>query len=608
MTGLEPESEKDVQRRITVAYVVIWATFFLIVLRLWQLQIIGGDEYRDLSRNNRMRIQRIPASRGIIFDRFDRILVDNRPSFNVSVVPQDLARPAETLDQLSSLLKVSEVELKETMEKRRGRPPFKPVTLKADVSRELLGMVSMRQLDLPGVVIEVVPTRHYLFGDFASHLLGYLGEVGQKELGQRGRHFYRPGDMIGRYGVEERTERALRGTAGTYQIEVDALGHKINVVRGIEPYPGDNCHVTIDADIQRVAEETLGDRAGAVVALSPKGGEILAMVSHLSFDPNLFSQGISAQDWRDLVENPLHPLWNKAIQGQVPPGSIFKVVSVVAGLEEGLIAPEATVTCRGRFRLGNRVFRCWKKEGHGTVDLEKAVVESCDVYFYRLALDLGVERLADYAERFGLGKPTGIELAGENGGLVPTPEWKKKSFGTDWQKGETILMGIGQSFLAVTPLQMVNLYAALGNGGILYKPRYVKGVSTPEGQTRAIGEPWIIGRIPASDETISTVVDCLQKVVEEPGGTGRSARIPGFRVAGKTGTAQVVSNVGSVREEDLPPDLRAHAWFVAFAPAEEAEIAVAVMVEHGGHGATTAAPIARAVIKKFLEKREEGHV
>lgn len=599
--------DRQLQTRMRVAYFIVVFIFGLLCLRLWYLQIIGGAHYRKLSENNRIRIQKITAPRGLILDVRGSVLAGNRPSFDICLVPQDTSQPEVVLERLADLLDSDLSQLKKVVARSVGRPPFEPIKLLTDVSRDTVGLVLTHKLDLPGVAVESVPVRYYPHETLACHLLGHLGEIGPQELNRPQFSHYEMRDFIGKSGMEQTVEAQLKGTNGGYQAVVDAAGYKINIMGQLDPIPAHNVILTIIADLQKTAEEALGGRPGAVVVLDPRNGRVLTMVSSPAFNPNLFSRGISSPDWDLLINNPDHPLVNRCIQGLHPPGSTYKLITAAAALEEGLVTPETNFFCNGSFRCGNRSYGCWKKSGHGRVNLMKGLVESCDVYFYNLGSALGPDLLAKYARGFGLGVPTGIALSDEKPGLIPTSSWYQGRYGIPWQAGESLSIAIGQGANQVTPLQLVLAYASIANGGILYRPLCIDRIANVEGRTLKRFPPIIQGKVPLSAENRNLLRDCLFRAVNAPSGTGWNARIPGVDVAGKTGTAQVIS----IHRGKSPPSGRRfldHAWFVAFAPQEEARIAVAVLVEHGGHGGSVAAPIAKKVILKFLELEGAGYV
>ncbi len=594
------QGTEDLKRRYRTFLAVGLLGFLVLGLRLWHLQIIGGEEFSRLSKHNRIRIREIPASRGMILDQRGRILVDNRPSFEVFLVPEDIVDIEKMAEFLYRILDIKPDEVNKKLEISNHRPPFKPVRIQSDINRFHLALLETHKLDLPGLIVDVAPRRAYTYGTMGSHLLGHLGEIDSRELMHNQFKDYQMGDLIGKYGVEQKWELFLKGIDGGRQVEVDALGREIKVLQQVESHPGNNVYLTIDIELQMACEHLLREKQGVIVAMNPQDGHILAMVSHPPFDPSLFAGGINHSDWEALIQNPFHPLQNRAIQGQYAPGSVFKIITMAAGLEEGVISPQEVLHCQGSYRFGNRSYRCWKKGGHGKVKLHRALVESCDIFFYQVGQRLGIDTLAKYAKGFGLGKPTGIILRDEKSGLIPTSEWKKKAYGEVWYEGETLSCAIGQGFVLVTPLQLLNVISSLANGGILYRPQIVERIERTNGKVIKSYPSAPIGKIPLCQENLQLIRHALYGVVYEPHGTGRSARIKGVDLAGKTGTAQVIGLREDVKEEDLPHEYRDHAWFVAYAPVENPIISVAVLVEHGGHGASAAAPIAREVMKKYF--------
>jgi penicillin-binding protein 2 len=468
-------------------------------------------------------------------------------------------------------------------------------------------MVETRRLDLPGVMVDVVIRRNYPYGNLASHLIGYLGEISQEELDREEFISHKIGYLIGKYGIEQKFELDLMGENGGRQLEVNALGRKIRVLENLEPNPGNNLFLTLDLELQKAADEAMAGKRGAVVAMDPQSGDILALVSKPDFDPNLFARGISPENWKTLIENPAHPLQNRAIQGQYPPGSVFKIITAIAGLEEKLITPETLFHCSGVLPFGDREYQCWKKEeGHGLISLKRAIVESCDVYFYQLGLRLGVDRIAKYALGMGLGRITGFPLGQEKPGLVPTSAWKMRRFGIPWQAGENLSTAIGQGYNLVTPLQIATTLSALGNGGKLYQPRIVQLIKAPQGEVIREFPPLLSKELHISPETLEFIREALWGAVNSPNGTGSRARIEGLDVAGKTGTAQLIQRREG-RTEPLSPELEDHAWFACFAPARQPQITVVALIEHGGHGGAAAAPVARKVLENYYRRMKGFH-
>ena len=591
------------RHRLSGSVIFVLAFFLVLGARLYYLQVVKGAEFRRLSQNNCVRLRSIPPPRGLIFDRTGRLVVDNRPSFNVSIVPEDADDPEGVVETLAALLDQDVETLLARLEARRGGALFKPILLKRDLSRDSVAVVEAHKLDLPGVIITVEPMRHYIEGEGACHLIGYLGEISEAELNSGDYPETRNGDFIGRFGIEKSYEADFRGKPGRKQVQVNALGQVTRVLKTLPAQPGKNSYLALDLALQRRAEEMFQEKVGAAVALDPTNGHVLAMVSRPPFDPNAFVEGMSAEAWKALASNPFHPMRNKAIQAQYPPGSTYKIITVAAGLEEGVIEDDTQHFCPGHYRYGNRTYRCWKRGGHGSVELIQAIAQSCDVFFYKVGEQLGVDALAEYAGGFGLGRPTGVDLDNEVSGLVPTQAWKLRKVGVPWQRGETLSVAIGQGFNLVTPIQMASLVAAVANGGVIYKPLLVERIEDVNTGEVAVIESQDMGRLPVSDETLERIREGLVAVVDSRRGTGRIADIAGVSVAGKTGTAQVVAmgeRPDTDEEEKTPFRFRDHAWFVAFAPVEAPRIAVAVLVEHGGHGGSTAGPIAREMMETYL--------
>lgn len=591
---------------LVYANIVIMVVFSLVFSRLWYLQIIKGEYFKNLSKNNRIRIQELPAPRGVLYDREGTPLVDSFPSFDVSLFRQDVPDVQVLIPVLSRALAMDSEKLQAKLNAAKGSPPSQPLTVKADITRQELAMVETRRLDLPGVMVDVVIRRNYPYGNLASHLIGYLGEINQEELDREEFISHKIGYLIGKYGIEQKFELDLMGENGGRQLEVNALGRKIRVLENLEPNPGNNLFLTLDLELQKAADEAMAGKRGAVVAMDPQSGDILALVSKPDFDPNLFARGISPENWKSLVENPAHPLQNRATQGQYPPGSVFKIITAIAGLEEKLITPETTFHCSGVLPFGDREYQCWKKEGHGSINLQRAIVESCDVYFYQLGLRLGVDRIAKYALAMGLGRITGFSLGQERPGLIPTSAWKMKRFGTPWQAGENLSTAIGQGYNLATPLQIAATLSAVANGGKFYQPRIVQFIKTPQGEVIKEFPPLLSKQLHISPETLEFIREALWGVVNSPSGTGGKARIEGFDVAGKTGTAQLIQR----REGRIEPsslELQDHAWFACFAPAHHPRISVVALIEHGGHGGAAAAPIARKVLENYYLRMKGIH-
>ena len=597
----------ELRRRSQLLFIFIAVAFLGLITRLVFLQIVEGERFTYLSENNRIRIKRVPGTRGMIFDREGQLLVDSRPSFDLIFVPEDSERPETTLKLLAGYLRRDPIELLKTFEENKNRAAFDELVLGRDIDWPAVVAVETHQLELPGVSLRARPRRNYSDGPMAAHVLGYLGEINQKQLKLLKDQGYVLGDEIGQYGLERRWEELLRGQSGGQQVEVDALGRRVRVLHEVTDVPGYTVHLTLDRQLQETAYEALKGKEGTIVALDVHSGAILALASTPAFDPNTFARGIKADEWSGLIKDQLRPLSNRATQGQYPPGSTFKIVMSIAGLEEGVIQPESFIQDPGFYSFGNRSFRDWKKGGHGAVNLHRAIVESCDTYFYQLGPKLGIDRIAKWANAFGLGEKTGIALDDERSGTIPSTEWKRKRYRQPWFPGETVSVAIGQGYVTVTPLQLANMMAAVANGGKLYRPYVVNKVESVDGATVREYGPEVIRTIELKPDTLKRVRAALADVVSAPHGTGAAARSQVVSIAGKTGTAQVVEMKGGyVKTEQLAYFNRDHAWFVSYAPVENPQIAIAVLVEHGGHGGDAAAPMAKKVFEKFIEVQKQS--
>jgi penicillin-binding protein 2 len=591
--------DDDGSRRLIGLSVGAVVMFFLILSRLWYLQVIDTDNLLDQSESNRLRFVPVAAPRGAIVDRNGKVLVSNTPSFSVAVIPQDVKNKELLVDNLSRYLSLDRKEIVDKWTKGQGRAKYYPLVVASGISRDQMEFLEENRLALSGVNIEMKPVRAYSNGMLAAHLLGYLGELSEDDLNSDRYKDYNPGDYTGKSGIEKSWEEYLHGTDGGRQIEVDARGRFLRTVDESSSSTGHTVMLTIDLDMQKAAEQALGDRAGAAVAMDVNTGEILAFASSPNFDPELFTGRMPPDKWKEYLEDKRHPLENKALKGMYPPGSTFKIITAIAGLEQGVVDEHSAVDCPGYYKFGNSTFKCWDKRGHGHVELRKALRESCDVYFYKLAERLGVNRIAAYAKRFGLGAPLGVGLDNEKGGVIPTEQWKLKRFGKKWYSGETLSVGIGQGYVLTTPVQLASMIATVANEGTVYQPHLVRRIVDSEGRTLKEFQPQVISRTGIKPRTFKLVKDGLFAVVNEPHGTGAMARLSEVTVAGKTGSSQVVKLRDS--KGGVPYQFRDHALFVAFAPYDKPEIAVAVIVEHGEHGASAAAPVAGSVLRAYFE-------
>ena len=604
---IDVEELNQLKKRTDAATLVIIFFILIILARLWFLQIHYGSKYRELADNNRVRMLDVVAPRGTILDREGRTIITNRPSFNIIWVKEDSPDPDEIIKKLSRIFNEEIAVLLKRVREAADNPRHIPIMLKEDIDWKTLVYIENNHYELPGVRIEVLPRRDYLFNDLGSHMIGYLGQINMKELEERKGANYQSGDLLGKRGFEKLYEDELRGEKGTMYMEVDAHGFEQHQLKGKEPLSGNDLQLTIDLDLQLEAEKAIAGRAGAVVAMDVQSGRILAFASAPPVHLEDFVGGISTKNWQGLLNNIKRPLVHKTIQGQYPPGSTYKIVTALAGLSKGVITPNTVYYCSGSMRFGNRRYGCWKEGGHGPVSLHRALAESCDVYFYKVGLKVGVDSLAEYANRMGLGHKTGIDFEYEKSGLIPTAAWKKLAKGVSWQEGETLSIAIGQGFNLVTPLQVCQMTSALANGGILYKPFLIEKIIDPEGHVIKGFEPIIDVELIGMEKNFELIGKGLVGAVNDRHGTGKAARLKDITVAGKTGTAQVVTmeKYKEVDEEDVKYKHRDHAWFTSFAPAENPEIAVTVLVEHGGHGGSAAAPVAKKILERYFAKKVE---
>jgi len=611
---LSNTSDGPVQLRIWPMVIIVVAIFVLFIGRLFQLQILEGEALASRSRANSVRTIRLEAQRGSIVDREGRTIAASRPAYGIDLIPYEIQNPWRTYSVLGAILGRDPVEIASQVGQPRGRWRFKPVSLSKDLAPEERAKIAAHRYAMPGVELYQKPLRDYVYQALASQLLGTIGEIDAAELATDAFSNYLSGETIGKTGIEAANELHLRGRAGGVNLVVDVAGREIDEIDRREPTPGGRLVLSLDLDLQRVAEDSFRsddpeepDKMGALVALDPRNGDVLALVSAPSYDANAFAGGIDRTTWRALNLDDWRPLRNRAIAGVYPPGSTYKAIVAAAGLAEGVIDAETEVLCPGHFRLGRRVYRCWKRGGHGPVNLESALAESCDVYFYELGKTLGVETLARYARLFGLGSATGIDIRGEVNGLVPTPEWKMRTRGERWIGGETISLSIGQGANLTTPIQLAVAYAAIVNGGRIIQPRVVLRRETWDGVVIEETPTVVRAENIIAQPILEMVKTGLERVVMDPSGTGRRARVPGIIVGGKSGTTQVVSLdlVEGLEREEIPLRYRDHALFVAFAPVESPEIVVAAIAEHaGGGGGAVAAPMVQKVLAKYFQKTE----
>jgi penicillin-binding protein 2 len=607
--SLPQENLKKIQRRIVFLLIAMGIGFSGILFRSWTLQITEGSFYQEQSESNRIREVFIQPRRGKVYDRNGVILVNNVPGFTLYLIPEDIKDHDYVIRKISEILNFSVDEIENKIAQRQSSP-YLPVKIKDGLTLKEVVLFEEDQLNLAGLKIEVEYQRNYVFGKLGAHVLGYVSEINEKQMDSSEYENLPPGTLIGQYGIEKKYDQYLRGEPGEKGIEVDALGHEIKILDIKEPEGSKDLYLTIDFETQKAAEDSLGEEVGAIVAMDPETGDILAMTSHPGFDPQSLSERISQKEWDALLKDPFKPLNNRAIQGLYPPGSVFKILMSIAALESNQLDPSKYVSCQGALQFGKRFFRDWKKGGHGAVDLHRSIVESCDVYFYKLGEQLGIDLIAEEAHRFGLGHSTGIDLPSEKDGIIPSSEWKLKTRNEQWFPGETLSVAIGQGYVNFTPLQAAYMMSQVANGGYRYKPRLLKEAYDRQSGKREVFPPVLLETHEISSRTLKIVREALRGVVHEPHGTAASAKSEYFETAGKTGTAQVIAAKagfgGNINSKTLPKFLQDHAWFVAYAPYDHPKIVVAVLVEHGGHGGSTAAPLAKRVFEAYLTKKKEG--
>ena len=598
-------------QRIIVAAIILVLLTIILLLRQSYLQIINLSHYSLLSENNRVNILPIPPTRGLIYDRNGILLAQNLPSFTLELVPEHIKDLEQTLKTLGQLINIREQDIVRFNKNRKRKRRFEGIPLRFRLNDEEVARIAVNQYRMPGVEIHATLTRHYPLGKLAVHAVGYVSRINENELRKLDESNYTGTSYIGKVGIEKSYEDLLHGTVGFQSVETNAQGRILRVLERKLPVPGKNLYMNLDVKLQSIAEKGFIDKSGyqqpgSLVAIDPRDGAVLAFASLPTFDPNLFVNGIDSKNYNRLRDSPDRPLFNRALRGQYPPGSTIKPFIGLAGLEKEEIQPQQSVNCPGWYTLKNdpRRYRDWKKEGHRHTDLTKAITESCDVYFYDLSLSLGIDNIHEFLAQFGLGERTGIDIEGEKSGLLPSAEWKRRTRQLPWFPGETLITGIGQGFMLTTPLQLSSITATISRKGIRMRPRMLYAIEAPETNEFTTLSPITIEPAAvAKEENWNTIIHAMQQVIHSAHGTARriSHNLP-FNIAGKTGTAQVfgIKQDEEYVEEDIKKKLRDHALFVGFAPVEEAQIAISVIVENGGSGGATAAPIARKVMDKYL--------
>lgn len=599
-------------KRLYIALIIFFLLQGGLALRLWYLQVLKGKDFAVASERNRVREVTKPAPRGLIYDRSGLVMLANRPFFDLVIIPQYLQDPEKTLAIVADLFHIPLDAIQRRLTETQGIPHFIPRRIKRNLTLHEVAMVESNKFFLPGVDVDIAPRRDYGRNE-SAHLFGYLGEVTSKELdalnAQSKDNPYRIGSIVGKQGVEKKFERYLKGVEGKEHLQVDAFGRlqstgslDTSVYGRSQARRGSDIYLTVDSHLQKAATEAFRNKNGALVAINPQTGEILAYVSHPNFNLALYQDGLSSEDWQQLITNPFKPLLDKVTGGAYPPGSTYKIITALAALEENVVGPDRAFFCNGAFTLGSGRWRCYKKEGHGWVNMRRALEVSCDVYFYQLGNLLGAQRMAKWSRLFGLGEKTGLDVNLEAAGIVPTPEWKLKNKGAPWTQGDTINASIGQGFNLTTPLQVVNMFAAMANGGRLYRPYILKKIVDDAGKTIGEEQPYLVRKIPMNPRNMELINRALFDVVQGSG-TGQKARVPGFAVAGKTGTSQTSALRKAKEMEDVGFMLRDHAWFAAsssLTTRDPPEITVVAISEYDGQGGgSQAAPIVQKVIEAY---------
>jgi len=592
---LQQETNKQaILQRLNVFRYPVLIIFLILIARLWQLQIIQGGEYAIKAENNRVRTIELTAPRGTITDRNGIPLAENRSSFTVLLYRESIKDEDATIRFLNEKLSVNSEDVKSELTDSRKTGLFRPITVKEDAGLEDISIIEAHRRDYPEIQLVPQPRRLYHYDSLAAHILGYVGEVTEEELSQNLFPNTDSGSLVGKSGIERKYNSCLVGRKGERLVLVDSMGREVGLLDETSPLIGGEVRLTLDMKVQSAAEKALEGKVGAIVAMDPRNGEILAMASAPSFDPNAFSKRLSHEDWNTLLEDPNQPMQNRCIQNSYAPGSIFKLIMAEAGLSENIIDDRTSVFCKGSEVYYGRTFQCGSRDGHGRVRLEEAIAQSCNIFFYELGRKLEISRISEHASVFRLDEKTGVDLPGERGGTVPSQEWKMRTQGEPWYPGETIPVSIGQGALNTTPLQILRAVSVLANGGYIITPHLLHADCKDE------KPQWPVLQISINEENIQKIREGMWRGVND-GGTGYNAAIAGRDICGKTGTAQVVSKEVA---KLFPGAGRDHAWFVGFSSKENPEIAVVVFVEHGGQGGVVAAPLAKKIFEAYFQDRE----
>ena len=596
----QTEDRRRIAVRLTVLQVSVVVTFAALAISFWFLQIVQHTRFEEMAENNHQRTLALRAPRGVLFDRNGKVLVENRHSFNISIVREHTKDLDRTVRLLAAVGGLDVEQVRQIVDRHRGEPAYRPIVVVEDASLAQVAAITARRLDfeLPDVVVEEVPTRQYPADALAAHVFGYVGEANDAQVGNG----VTTGSIVGQSGIERVYNKLLMGEDGAKRVVVNSMGREIRTLEEEPPVEGRRVQLTIDYDLQKAAEEGFRHAGfnGSALILNPNNGEVLSLVSLPAYDPNDFAAGIDRATWAALNTDPLRPLQNRTIQGRYSPGSTFKIVVATAALEEGIVDPDYRVYCGGGATFFGRYFACHLKGGHGSVDMRTAIEKSCNVYFYTLGNMLGVDKIHKWAVNLGLAGMTGIDLPNEQESLVPSTAWKQQRYGERWYPGETISVSIGQGQVSVTPASLAVMISTVANGGTRVTPHIIRAVDEGGGWKMAT-PPVVADRVAFKPTTLAALHDGLWRVVNA-NGTGGRARIPGLDVAGKTGTAQVISNQGRLAARGSGKDLRDHGWFVFFAPRDNPEIAGVIFGEHGEHG-YLGAPIAKHVIETYFAKK-----
>ncbi|MDD3656812.1 MAG: penicillin-binding protein 2 [Atribacterota bacterium] len=578
-------SKEITEKRLNDFFILIILCFVIVIINLWYLQIIRGKEFEQKAINNCIRSLVEEAPRGEVYDRNGKLLVTNRPAVNFSVIPAEISDYQTMSDNLSLIIFMDSSSILDKIRSSKQNP-FHALTIKRDLEKDKIITIEEQKYKFKGSLLTVQPERKYLYQNLASHVLGYVNEISEEELNAPTFSHLSGGDIVGKSGLERYYDSYLRGEKGKKDVEVDALGREITTIEIKNPVAGNDIYLTLDCELQQYIEQQMFEKKGSVIVSEPFTGKILAMVSYPDYNPNIFTQQMTTAQWQEIAQNKDNVLCNRNLHSIYPPGSVFKVITAIAAIEEGIVNLGSSIYCPGYYQVGDLSFKCWKESGHGKQAIIEAIANSCNVFFYTIGQKLGIDKLNYYTKLLGLGEKTGIDLPGELEGLVPSEDWKRDFYNQSWYPGDTVNMSIGQGFLLVTPLQIHNMLSLIANEGLFFRFYHVEKIISQSGEIIKEFEPQLINKIDISQNTFQIIKEGMKKVVEN--GTGRLANIEEIKIAGKTGTAQ-------------NPQGENHAWFIGFAPYDNPEICVTVLIEHGGDGSTVAAPLAGNIIRKYFQ-------